>query len=1096
MLNFDSPGRTSWLGRNIVRAWVAALVIAMAPVAGFTQETTAGMRGTVSTPDGTPATGVQVVVTDTRTGNSRTTSTGSNGVFQLSGLRVGGPYNVRITSDRYSDQTVSELFLNLGETYTFDVSLRDVAMEEIVVTASALQFVDVAVGPSSTFDLNDLTATPAVNRDIRDMIRIDPRIYIDEAFVDSINCAGANPRFNSLTVDGVRLNDAFGLNSNGYPTERMPFSFDAIQQVAVELAPFDVEYGGFTACNINAVTKSGTNEFHGSVFYDFTSDSLTGDKLEGDSIDLGSFDEDRYGITFGGPIIKDNLFFFVAYEKLEGANVFDRGPAGSGRGREIAGVSQADFDLIDQTARNVYDYDPGGLPASLPVEDEKLLVKFDWNINDAHRAAFTYNYNDGFNIAQADGDDNELEFSNHYYERGAELDSYSLQLFSDWSENFFTELRVGYTELDNRQISLGGTDFGEFQITTFNDPDNDGVLSRATVYLGADDSRHANKLKYDNTNIKLAGSYILGDHVITAGVERESFDVFNLFIQEAEGEFRFSSVQDFIDGTPNRITYENARITNNPNDAAANFQYDINTLYLQDEWTIPSLNLTLVGGLRYEGYDSDDVPPENPNFVDRYGYSNAKSFDGESLLQPRLGFTWEPLDSLSVRGGIGLYSGGNPNVWLSNNYSNNGITQVEVQDRSLDDPDNPDTLFTIETCADEECTSTVSDGSNAGFGIPKDLFDAVASGTVDSGVNAIDRDFDIPSEFKFAIGASWFFDAPFNLGRDYRLDADLLYSKSRDSAIITDATLEQIGTAPDGRPIYRGIDRSDPDCADPTSPDCSGRTQDFLLSNADDDGEQTVFSVALSRSHDWGLDWTFAYAYTEATDANPMTSSVAFSNFSNIAVSDPNNPEAARSNYEIQNRFTLRLDYERAFFGDLATRFTVFGSANEGRPFSYTFTDGFMFGDSVGFISRHLLYVPTGLNDPNVVFDAGFNTDAFFQFVNDSGLSEFSGQISNRNAFKSSWWTKFDVKIEQELPGFADDHNFEGFLIIENFGNFLNDDWGVLKEAGFPRTQPVVEASINDQNQYVFENFFEPQGQGRATDASLWEIRVGVRYQF
>jgi len=555
-------------------------------------------------------------------------------------------------------------------------------------------------------------------------------------------------------------------------------------------------------------------------------------------------------------------------------------------------------------------------------------------------------------------------------------------------------------------------------------------------------------------------------------------------------------VQDFINGTPNRITYENARITNNPNDAAAEFEYSINSIYLQDEWSIPSLNLTLVGGLRYEGYDSDDLPPENPNFVDRYGFSNAQNFDGEGLLQPRFGFTWEPLDNLSVRGGIGLYSGGNPNVWLSNNYSNNGITQVEVQDRSLDDADNPDTLFTIETCADEDCTSTVSDGSNAGFGIPKDLFDAVASGTVDSGVNSLSRDFDIPSELKFAIGASWFFDAPFNLGDDYRLDVDLLYSESRDSAIITDGTLEQIGTAPDGRPIYRGIDRSDPDCVDPTSPDCSGRSQDFLLSNAQDDGEQTVFSVALSRSHDWGLDWTFAYAYTEATDVNPMTSSVAFSNFSNVAVSDPNNPGTARSNYEIQNRFTLRLDYERAFFGDLATRFTVFGSANEGRPFSYAFTDGFMFGDSVGFIGRHLLYVPSGVNDPNVVFDAGFNTDAFFEFVNGSGLSEFSGQIADRNAFKSSWWTKFDVKIEQELPGFADDHNFEGFLIIENFGNFLNDDWGVLREASFPRIQPIVEASINDQNQYVFENFFEPQGQGRATDASLWEIRVGVRYQF
>ena len=181
-----------------------------------------------------------------------------------------------------------------------------------------------------------------------------------------MQCGGKNSRYNSLTVDGVRMNDSFGLNDNGYPTERMPFSYDAISQVTVELAPFDVEYGGFSACNINAVTKSGGNEFSGSAFYDYTSDDLRGDKLEGDSIQTGTYTEKRYGVTFGGPIIQDKLFFFAAYEKLEGANLFDRGPIGSGAVNEVD-VTQAELDEIADIANEFYLYDPGSIPSSIPT---------------------------------------------------------------------------------------------------------------------------------------------------------------------------------------------------------------------------------------------------------------------------------------------------------------------------------------------------------------------------------------------------------------------------------------------------------------------------------------------------------------------------------------------------------------------------------------------------------------------------------------------------------------------------------------------------------------------------------------------------------
>ncbi|HAV50860.1 MAG TPA: TonB-dependent receptor, partial [Brevundimonas sp.] len=328
--------------------------------------------------------------------------TGPNGQYNARGLRVGGPYTVQVDAAGVSG-TREVAAIGIGDATVADVyvSQGGTQLDEVVVIGTAGGVVQTAIGPNAVFTAEDLANAPAINRDIRDVIAIDPRVYVDEAFVDAVQCGGANPRFNSLTVDGVRLNDNFGLNSSGYPTERMPFSYDAIQQVAVELAPFDVEYGNFTACNINAVTKSGGNSLSGGFFYDYSDHELTGASLEGRSVDLGEFEETRWGVNLGGPIIQDRLYFFAAYEKLDGVNFFDRSPAGGG-GAEVQGLSMAQYNEILDIARTVYGFDPGGIPAPQPNEDEKLLIKLDWNISDQHRAAFTYNYNDGFNITESD----------------------------------------------------------------------------------------------------------------------------------------------------------------------------------------------------------------------------------------------------------------------------------------------------------------------------------------------------------------------------------------------------------------------------------------------------------------------------------------------------------------------------------------------------------------------------------------------------------------------------------------------------------------------------------------------------------------------
>ena len=1044
------------------RTAIAAAVAMTLSGTAIAQDTSSSLRGTVATQAGETVANATITLRDERNGNVRTYTTNEQGAFAARGLSVGGPYTLIAEGPEGRRDVVENVFLTLGDSESIMLTVRS-DMETIKVSGtSTTNPLYGSNSPAANFNLSDLQDSPAINRDLKDIVRVDPRIYVDRSFGDGIQCLGASPRNNSLTVDGVRLNDNFGLNSNGYPTQQMPFSYDAIEQVAVEFAPFDVQYGGFTACNINAVTKSGSNELHGGFFYDYTSDSFRGDKLEGADLDNGNYSEDRYGFNLGGALLEDTLFFFVAYEKFEGVTNFTRGPADSNAGTPVQGVSQAQLDEIAKIAREVYNYDVGAPISSAPVEDEKLLVKLDWNISNSHRASLTYNWNDGGNLTNSDGDNDEYEFANHRYFRGAESTSYVGQLFSDWTDNFSTEVRVGYSELDNTQETVGPKDFGDFQIVTFNDPDGDGVDSRATVYLGADDSRQANDLYYDTMFYKLRGTYFVGDHIISGGFEREDLDIFNMFVQHSRGgEYDVTGIENFRNGIIDRLYYGSGAGSNDPRDAAGEFGYAVNTAYLQDEYYYADMDMTITAGLRYDWYTSSDKPVLNTKFQDRYGFANTNTFDGEGLLQPRLGINWVVSPELEVRGGFGLYSGGNPNVWMANNYQNNGISQAQVR---LNDVN----LFDIDLTGD----------GRPGYDVPQQLFDQVANADGDSAVNALDPNFEIPSEWKYALGATYF------LPDDYVLQADFMYTQKQNEAMIKNIAVQPAKTLADGRVIY---ERRDP-----------SRGEDLLLTNATEDSDVTSVSLALSKSYDFGLDMSVAYAYAKSEDSHPMTSSVAYSNYTNIALSDLNDPRPATSNYEIPHRFTFRATYKQEFFDGYETTFSLFGSANKGRPYSFTFAEprGTSIGGADITDGRQLLYVPTGADDANVVFGPEFNQEAFFDFVNQSGLGEFAGGIAPRNEFYSQWWHKVDLRISQELPGLMDGHKASLFFVIDNFTNMLNDDWGVLYQAGFPQYQEVVEATVDDQGRYVFNEFFQPGGQGRVTNASLWEARIGIEYKF
>ncbi len=994
--------------KALVRAIAGATVVGGLGITtqAFAQETTAAVRGVVTSSSGSPVSGAMVTITSLSTGLSRSATTDASGNYFVRQLPAGTDYSIAVSSSEGGAST-ERLSLAVGQQAQMNYRLS--TLEEVIVVGTQVAVADTAIGPTAVFDLSSLQDSPAINRNINDVIQQDPRIYVEQSGgEDSIQCNGANPRFNSLTVDGVRLNDGFGLNSNGYPTQRMPFPFDAISSVAVEMAPMSVTYGGFSACNINAVTKSGGNELFGSVFFDYTDDSMQGDSLEGDDVAVADYDEKRYGFELGGALIKDKLFFYGAYEKWEGVDFNNRGAIGSGAINEVL-VSQAELDEIAQISRDVYGFDPGtSSPGTFDYEDEKYIVKLDWYATDTQRLALTYMYNDSFNATASDDELVEFEFSDHWYNRGAEMTSTIASLYSDWTPNFSTELRIARTDVEFLQAPRAGNDFGEIRVE----------LENVDVYLGGDDSRHANALDYTIDQFVFRGRYQLGAHTITGGIEREEYDIFNLFYQHVDTEIRFDGIENFRNGLADRVYYGNA-ISNDQNDIAESFSYAINYFYLQDEWQVND-KLTVTYGLRYDYYETDDAPNLNQEFLDSYGFGNNATLDGVDLIQPRVGFTYDFSEDLSFRGGIGLFSGGNPNVWLSNTYSNTNTTAVQarIDDVALFEQNYVNCEPTVPVCG-------------PGYGVPQEVADIVGAG---DGSNFemvyLDPNFDAPSEWKYTAGLTWY--APM----DWTVTADLQISRGEDTAIYKRGDLEQVGTNDLGYPIYDSV-----------------RTPAFVLTNSKNGNESESIAFSAFKSWDNGLDLRVGYAWTQADDVNPMTSSVAASNYWNRSFVDPQAEVLAPSNWAIEHRFTTVLNYTADFFGGYETRFSVFGQYNSGLPYSITLSgaDG-----TIG----------------------AYNFQPYLDFI--QNVLPVDGK---RNSKEGSSFGKIDLRITQEVPGFMPEHRGSVFLVVDNLTNLINDEWGVQRQPSFPYGV-TAEQQANGQ------------AQQRIGETSLWSMRFGVNYAF
>ncbi|NMH61400.1 TonB-dependent receptor [Alteromonas ponticola] len=1001
-------------------AIAVAMSVGMATSA-MAQETSSSVRGTITGPNGNPAPGSVITITHVPSGSTKTVTVGEEGSFNVSGLRVGGPYTIAVDSQQFKDATYEDISLSLGKPFQIDVQLDSGENVETIVvsasTSSLLAFNNVR-GPAANFSQEQIENSPAINRAITDIVRIDPRIYVSEGNDDgdTIQCAGKNRRFNSFTVDGVRMDDIFGLSDTGLPTNRFPFSFDALEQVSVELAPFDVVYGGFSACTINSVIKSGSNEVHGSVFYDYTDDSLRGDSLEGEDIVWPEYEEKRYGLTIGGPLIKDKLFFFAAYEKLEGADVYEGGVVGSGAANASDFVTQSQLDEIISIAQNLYQYDPGAVPTDLQKGDEKYLIKLDWNINANHRSSLTYINSEDFNTTDSSFYDVQLE--SNLYREAKELSSLSASVYSDWNDYFSTEVRFTSLSVDNDNAPLFGTDFA-----------NIGVLidGDRAVTMGGDVFRQNNRVEYGVDTFAIKGNYYLDDgSTITAGIERETIDVFNLFGRYSESEIIFDSIDDFRAGIPSSFEYENAA-TGDVNDVAGAWEYSTNTLYAQYDFE-PLDMLRLVVGLRYDEYDTSDTPTRNPLFEEDYGFSNAQTLDGVSLLQPRVSFTYDLADDIILRGGLGLYSGGNPAVWLTNSFVRTGGKTFATDDAGLEEGQS---LFDVPHSGAEEGRP-----SSAGWGIPTAAYNEVNSNLGSfsefADVNYLDPDFDMPSEWKLSLGTTH------TLTDDISASFDILLSQSNDALMVKRGDLDPVVDAngnqvltEQGLPAYE-----------------SNRIESYVVTNASEDAFSYILSAGFAGQHDNGISWTLGYAYSDAEDVQGLVSSQAESNYQRTARRDAQGELAATSNYNIEHRLTGTLTYSHELISGFNTRFSMFAVYQSGEVYSLT-------EDGTGLYARR---GPLGE-------------------LTEDGLVLVSG--AERNGEEGPSWAKVDLKVTQDLPGIMEGHKASAFIVIDNFTNLLNDDWGVLEEQdGNYQFSEVGDTPFVKQN------------------ASVYEIRFGVEYKF
>jgi hypothetical protein len=1051
-------------GKWLALVTIVCLALLAAVAAGSSRAyaqsvTTAAVTGTVRASDGRLVGDAQVTITHHPTGRATSVLTRDDGRYIIQGLQPGGPYTLQVEGMGYAAQSQTDINLTLSQTSRFDfvVEAQALRLDDLLVTTERDPILNRGrTGAAMTISDSSVSRLPSLSRDFTDFTRLTPQISTQTG---GSSAGGRSNRFNSIQIDGAVNNDLFGLgSSSGVPggsTGARPITLEAIAQFQVVLAPYDVRQGGFTGAGINAITKSGTNDLHGSVTYFGRRDEWTGRYTLANGATgprTGDFQQDDIGFSLGGPILRDRLHFFIAGETT------DRNApnAGVAIGRD-ASITLPEAQQIADILQNTYDYDPGE-PGEVTVERGglNLFGRIDYSINRNHRLTLRHN--------RVDADNDELFRANNAYQFGGTMyvgdhltNSSVVQLNSQFGGGFFNELRLGYSTISDERIPSRDP----FPFVIVNLPAAPGGGGNRAINAGTENFSTANTLDQKIFELTSDLTFARGRHTFTVGTHNELFSFDNLFARNLYGNYTFGSVADLQAGTPNR--YEFTYLNEGGKPSA---QFDVRQLsfYAQDQWDVLD-NLTLTGGVRYDVTLLPDEPSFNPLVETAFERRTDEVPSGNALLNPRIGFNWNVTGdrSTQVRGGTGLFSGRTPYVWIANAYGNTGVDY---------------TRFTCGSAA--SAPAFVADPRNQ----PTSCRGTTAA--VPNEIALVHPDFKLPQVWRSTLGI----DQRLPLGFIGTLEG--MVTKTRHDVVYRELTLGTVNADSglvEGRVVYNR--------------NAQGFATVTDVQNTDE-GESLNLTAQLQRSFQGRWDFGAAYSYTRAKDVTSAISSQAFSSWRRNAIAeDPNNPPLRPSNYEVPHRVVLNGSYRLELLRRAPTDVSLIYVGESGRPYSFTYNGDI---NNDGSNENDLLYVPrdaseirfqdVGPNQPITPAQSWENFNNFIESV--ECLREARGRIVGRNACREPWLSRVDVRLAQTVPSVRG-HGVEITLDIFNVGNLLNREWGRAEQLGTDRAlDPILRRNGSSvAGGRVLFDAFAPRDPFPVSDlSSRYQIQLGARYAF
>ncbi|WP_412985799.1 carboxypeptidase regulatory-like domain-containing protein [Pontimicrobium sp. IMCC45349] len=1026
-------------------------------VLAFSQVTTSNIKGLILDETSQPLPGANVVAIHTPTGTKYGAATNIDGRYNLLNLRVGGPYTITISYVGYKDQTFNDVFLTLGKTENLDVTMNPDSeqLDTVVITGNSGTgtFGSDRTGAATNVGRREITRLPTISRSASDFTRLEPT-------ASNGSFGGRNDQFNNFSLDGAIFNNPFGLDAAtpGGQTDAQPVSLDAIDQIQVSTAPYDVTQSGFTGAAVNAVTKSGTNEFHGTVYGFYRNEDMTGSKVKGDKIFVPKLSQSQVGASIGGPIIKNKLFFFANFEKDDREDLGQSWLPNRGTGLiNESRVDEADLMAV-QNALLGLGYNPGAYEGFIhETESTKGIIKLDWNINDNNRLAIIYNWLEaskdkpahptalGFRGPSA----SVLQFENSGYQINNNLKSVQLELNSTLSESASNKLQFGYSHFDDFRNPMS-TPAPAISI-------QDGAGSNYII-VGHEPFSINNRLDQKVLQFSNNLNFYKGDHTFTVGLAFEKFQFDNSFNLGAYGFANdngyvgafgaFPSVDAFLDAVDNGLiaaSLANAQNVYNSNNAAdswalAETNVGQMSFYMQDEWNVNE-KFKLTYGLRFDKplfFDSAEkaqdvidnaccyvptIPYYNPNNGETVFLDNTQMPSNDWLVSPRVGFNYDVKgdDSFQLRGGSGLFTGRFPFVWLGNQIGN------------------PNVFF----------------------------------------YQMVDPDYKFPQVWRT------------NIGTDYRfengliLTGDVSYTKDINGAHVQNwGLLPPSGTLQgvDNRPIY---------------------TADDVINNAyvftnSDKGRIWNVAVKAQKTFNNGLYASLAYSYLNSKDVNSIEAEITGDAFAfNPVLGNVNNEQLGFSKYGDTHRVIGVASKKWTYGNDKwGTTLSAFFEYARGGRFSYTY-GGDINGDGSGL--NDLLYVPTSAEIGQMNFSGAGQAEAFDAYISqDDYLNGRRGQYAERYAALAPWRSRWDIKFLQDYNFKVSENktNTIQFSIdVLNVGNLISSEWGLIQQPN--NVQPIgVNVDGSGTPTYTFNPDLVDTFGYDSSLASRWQAQFGLRYIF